>query len=193
MNRLKSPSRAKTLVANPYDKRSNNRGKFETARTSSQTQLKRVPNFFGVIDKIYYTKTPIPKLERVVPGRVGVVTNTSVHSNESKKSSTQLTIVQLKNIKRKLEFPNNNPINTRKNKLASKSSMKSSKKQSKEPKLKLHEIDWTDPKQLRDEVGNYETNNTTLLTQETIIPFLLNQLTAASIKMAFLMLIGRKQ
>jgi hypothetical protein len=71
--------------------------------------------------------------------------------------------------------------------------MKSSKKQSKEPKLELHEIDWTDPKQLRDEVGNYETNNTTLLTQETIIPFLLNQLTAASIKMAFLMLIGRKQ
>ena len=150
-----------------------------------------MPNFFGVVDKIYYTKTPIPKSERVVPGRVGVVTNTSVHSNEFKKSSTQLTIVQLTNIKRKLEFPNNNPINTRKNKLASKSLMKSSKKQSKEPKLELHEINWTDSKQLRNEVGKYKTNNTTLLTQETIIPFLLSQLTAALIKMAFLMLIGR--
>ena len=69
--------------------------------------------------------------------------------------------------------------------------MKSSKKQSKEPKLELHEIDWTDSKQLRNEVGKYETNNTTLLTQETIITFLLSQLTAALIKMAFLMLIGK--
>jgi hypothetical protein len=191
MNQLKSPSRAKKSVANPCDKRSNNRGKFETARTSSQTKLKRVPNFFGVVDKIDYTKTPSPKSERVVPGRVGVVTNTSVHLNESKKSTTQLSIVQLTNIKHKLEFPNKNPIDTRKNGLASKSSMKSSKKQSKKPKLKLHEIDWTDPEQLRNKVGKYETNNTRLLTQETMIPFLLNQLTAASIKMAFLMLIGQ--
>jgi hypothetical protein len=145
MNRSTSQSRTKTSVANPYDERSNNRGKFETAGTSIQTKSKRVPDFVGVVDKIDYTKTPSPKLERVVPGCVGVVTNTSVHLNESKKSSTQSTIVQSKNIKRMLEFPNNSPINTRKNGLASKSSTKSSKKQSKEPKLELHKIDWTDP------------------------------------------------
>ena len=192
MNRSTAPSRAKTLIVNPYDtKRSNNRGKSETADAHMQPKSQRVPDFVGVVNKIDYTKTPSPKSERVVPGSVGVVTNTSVHSNESKKSSTQSTKVQLTNTKRKLEFRNDSHIDTKKNGSSSKSSTKSSKKQSKEPKLELHEIDWIDRKQLQNEVGKYDTNNIILPTQDTIILFLLHESKAASIKEAFLLQIGQ--
>jgi hypothetical protein len=153
---------------------------------------KRLPDFVGVVTKIDHMKTPSPKSERVVPGSVGVVTNTSLHSNESsKQSSTQSTIVQSTSTKRKLEFSNDSTIDTRKTGSSSKSSTKSSKKQSKKPKLELHEIDWTDRKQLQNEVGKYDTNNTILPTQESIIHFLLHESKAASIKEAFLLQIGQ--
>jgi hypothetical protein len=69
---------------------------------------------------------------------------------------------------------------------------KSSDEQSKDQKLELNNIDWTDSKQLRNEISKYTKNFHMLLTQENIVAYLLNKTTPASIKSAFYMLIGEK-
>jgi hypothetical protein len=71
-----------------------------------------------------------------------------------------------------------------------KSTTKSYNQQSKETKLEPYQFEWTNSKQIRNEMSKYSQANTMLLTQEYIILFSLNQFTIASIKTAFTLLIG---
>jgi hypothetical protein len=73
-----------------------------------------------------------------------------------------------------------------------KTSTKSYEDQSKDQKLDISNIEWTDSKQLRNEISKYTKKNIMLLTQENIVAYLLNEATPASIKIAFYMLIGEK-
>jgi len=72
-----------------------------------------------------------------------------------------------------------------------KSSTKSSSQQCNEPKLEPYEIQWTDSEQLRNEAIKYDVPENIVLTQEYIIPLILNASTTAMIKIALCLLIGK--
>jgi hypothetical protein len=69
--------------------------------------------------------------------------------------------------------------------------MKCSSQQCNEPKLEPYEIQWTNSEQLRNEAIKYNAPETTVLTQEYIIPLILNASTTAMIKTALCLLIGK--